>query len=88
MNIDNKDYNSLFELFNSLITLTSDESIFICKDVTQSFRAVVESYDRYARECNSYSPYLSHAQLLASFSLGESSPAKASSKDRKRFHSL
>lgn len=86
MNIDNKNYNALFELFNSIISLTSGNSTFICKDVTQSFRAVVSSYDRYAKECTSNSCYLSHSQLLAACSLGESSPAKASQKDRKRFH--
>lgn len=77
-------YNELFELFDKIISLTSDYDIFYCKYFTDSFRSVISSYDRIYGITQSRLALNSHAGLLASSSLGLTS--LVSSPDKKKSH--
>lgn len=70
-------YNELFALFDKIISLTSDEDLFLCQNLTSCFNFVVDSYFRstsiYTNEREIRCSLVSHSGLLASFSIHSSS---------------
>lgn len=66
-------YNELFGLFDKIISLNSNESIFYCKDETDDFRTIIKSYDRIICDCPLQSSINSFSGVFAAFSLGFSS---------------
>lgn len=86
MNITN--YNELFALFDNIISLTSDEDLFLCQNSTSGFNFVIESYFRstsvYSDTRELRSSLISYSGLLASFSMHVSS--LISCHDKKKAH--
>lgn len=80
-------YNELFELFDKIISLTSDEDVFYCVNFTSNFRFIISSYDKSSVDNQSRCARRSYAGLLAASSLGV--PSLISSHDKKmsnRYH--
>lgn len=63
-------YNELFGLFDKIISLNSDKSLFYCKDDTDDFRTIIKSYDSFVPNCPVSSSINSFSGVLAAFSLG------------------